>query len=149
MCRKLNFYVYLVLYSLMYTEGTQIMKLHNLYRFDTKPVGNEEKDSFEQNYIDINVIYHGIPFGSISYCLRIAPRDLFPQCIFFEDGIKFIFIDQRKFFGFVFFHGIYYIFKFPEEIAIIPEQSVDNLRLALGTRWIERSSIPSRPARVG
>ena len=84
MCWKLDCYAYLVLYSLMYVEGTRIMKLHKLYRFDTKPVGNEEKDSFEQNYIDINVIKHGIPFKSISYCLRIAPRDLFSQCIFFS-----------------------------------------------------------------
>jgi hypothetical protein len=103
-------------------EGTQIVKPHKLYRFDTKPVSDGEKDSFEENYIDINVIKHGIPFKSISYCLRIAPKDLFSQCIFYEEGVKFIFIDQSKSFGFLFFHGIHYIFKFPEEITIVPEQ---------------------------
>ena len=100
----------------------QNVKQHKLYRFDTKPVKDGEKESFEENYIDINVIKYGVPFKSISYCLRIAPKDLFSQYIFYEEGFKFIFIDQNKSFGFLFFHGIHYIFKFPEEITIVPEQ---------------------------
>ena len=103
-------------------KGAQNVKQNKLYRFDTKPIKDGEKDSFQENYIDIHVIKHGVPFKSISYCLRIAPKDLFPQCVFYEEGFKFIFIDQNKSFGFLFFHGIYYIFKFPEEITIVPEQ---------------------------
>ena len=114
--------IYIVRCTLMLAEGTENVKNHKLYRFDTKPITDGEKDSFQENYIDINVIRHGLPFKSISYCLRIAPKDLFSQCIFYEKGFKFIFIDQNKSFGFLFFHGIHYIFKFPEEMKIVPEQ---------------------------
>ena len=116
--------IYVLLCSLVCaTEGVQNVKHHKLYRFATRPVrGDGEKDTFQENYVDINVLNHGISFKSISYCLRIAPKDLFSQCIFYEEGVKFIFIDQSKSFGFLFFHGIHYIFKFPEEVTIVPEQ---------------------------
>ena len=111
-----------LLYFVVFAEEVENVKNHQLYRFDTKPSRDGEKNLFQENYIDINVINHEKPFKSISYCLRIAPKDLFSQCLFYEEGVKFIFIDHNKSFGFLFFHGIHYIFKFPEEITIVPEQ---------------------------
>ena len=124
MYHKIVLFAFIVLSSMVFNvSGSQGVSPQKLYRFDTKPIrGEGEKDSFEENYIDINVIKPGISFKSISYCLRIAPKDLFSQCVFYEEGVKFIFIDQNKSFGFLFFHGIHYIFKFPEEITIVPEQ---------------------------
>ena len=111
-----------IFYVIVFVKTAEIMVQNKLYKFETKPIRDGENDSFQENYIDINVNKHGIPFKSISYCLRVTPKDLFSQCVFYEEGFKFIFIDENNNYGFLFFHGIYYIFKFPEEIKIVPEQ---------------------------
>ena len=95
---------------------------HKVWKFESKPVRSTENDMSEENYIDVEVKKHGTPFRSLTYCLRIAPKDLFSHCVFYEDGIKFIFIDESKYYGFLFFQGIYHIFKLKSKIAIIPEQ---------------------------
>ena len=56
---------------------------HKVWRFESKPVRNGENDLSEENYIDIKVKKHGVPFKSLSYCLRIAPKDLFSHCVFY------------------------------------------------------------------
>ena len=95
---------------------------HKVWRFESKPVRNSENDMSDQNYLDVEVKKPGIPFKSLSFCLRIAPKDLFSHCVFYEDDIKFIFIDESKYYGFLYFQGIYHIFKMKSKITIIPEQ---------------------------
>ena len=110
------------IFYVVYVENVKVIEQSKLYKFETKPTKDGEKDAYKENYININVNKHGIPFKSISCCLRFAPKDLYSQCLFYEEGFKLIFIDQNKNYGFLFFHGIYYIFKFPEETPIVPEE---------------------------
>ena len=84
---------------------------HKVWKFESKPVRSTENDMSEENYIDVEVKKHGKPFRSLTYCLRIAPKDLFSHCVFYEDGIKFIFIDESKYYGFLFFQGAYFSFS--------------------------------------
>lgn len=122
----ISFKIYLFLtvffYFVLSSSSKEISHEHKLWRFQARPLRNGETHLFKENYIDINIEKHGIPFKSLSYCLRLAPKDLFSHCVFYEDNVKFIFIDESKFYGFLFFHGIYYLFKLHDSIAIVPEQ---------------------------
>ena len=95
---------------------------HKVWRFESKPVRNAKNDKLEENYLDVEVNKAGTPFKSLSFCLRIAPKDLYSHCVFYEDDIKFIFIDESKYYGFLYFQGIYHIFKLKSRVEIIPEQ---------------------------
>ena len=108
--------------TIAFSNNTRAVTEHKVWRFESKPVRNKENDVSEENYIDVQLKKHGTPFQSITYCLRIAPKDLYSHCVFYEDGIKFIFIDESKFYGFLYFQGIYHIFKLKSKITIIPEQ---------------------------
>ena len=101
--------------------------------FNAKPIlngnGDAKEDMANKLVLEIQVKNDIGPFENISYCFRINLRDLFVQCVFseseksLEPQIQFIFIDESLKCGFLYFHGIYYMFKFPIKLLpVVPEQ---------------------------
>ena len=95
--------------------------------FNTKPVLSEhddtEDDIAKENFVDIEILNEFGPLENLSYCFRINLRDLFVQCVFSEEDLQFIFMDESTKCGFLYFHGIFYMFQFPSKIQhVAPEE---------------------------
>ena len=98
-----------------------------VFSFNAKPVlrnhDDSENDIIKENFVDIQIKEGYEPLENLSYCFRINLRDLFVQCVFSEDDFQFIFMDESSLCGFLYYHGIYYMFKFPENLHhVAPEE---------------------------
>ena len=98
-----------------------------VFSFNAKPVlrdhDDSENDTIKENFVDIQIKEGYEPLENLSYCFRINLRDLFVQCVFSEDDLQFIFMDESSLCGFLYYHGIYYMFKFPENLHhVAPEE---------------------------
>lgn len=131
--RTLNtFYLkLLIIFSFLWLELSIITCVPNdslkVFSFNAKPVLRDSTDSNDnmkdENFVDIVIEEEFEPLQNLSYCFRINLRDLFVQCVFSEKDIQYIFIDESTRCGFLYFHGIYYMFKFPDNIHhVAPEE---------------------------
>lgn len=106
---------------------SKVTEEYKSWNFVTDLNPDPHKSTYKENFIDIAVKKPGGDHRlvtSLAYCFRLFMQSMSCQCVFNnnEKQTLFAFKDPGQGFGFVVFHGIYYMFRLPHGIKLSPHQ---------------------------